>query len=405
MVGRGLAGVRVSFGAAVATRSFAETRIKPMDVGSDLQTFGFGELVRGWLERIHGKEITYPLGYMAGLDGARGLLTLGVLLAHTRMALFSGAMVYMDVFFTMSGFLITSLLVKDFQKRGRISLKNFYLRRFMRLYPALTAMVVVFLALSWFLSDRFDILLTEALVTWFYLMDYGRALGQIPVYYTGHTWSLAVEEQFYLLWPLVFIGLLRFSGLSARTACVIFAVALLFWGWRIWLTYNGASIDHLYNAFDTRADALLIGCALAVLLKVIDIADHPLIWRSCAFAMMPLALGLVAAGFTMDPNYRWYYYVSPLFGAFPAVIAIIGLLHPKRNLMHAIQEHPIPVFIGRICYGLYIWHFPIFTWIEGWARHYRYGMILLIGWPLTFAVATLSFYLIERPFMRARPGL
>ena len=342
---------------------------------------------------------------MAGLDGARGLLTLGVLLAHTRMALFSGAMVYMDVFFTMSGFLITSLLIKDFQKRGRISLKNFYLRRFMRLYPALTAMVVVFIALSWFLSDRFDILLTEALVSWFYLMDYGWALEQIPVYYTGHTWSLAVEEQFYLLWPLVFIGLLRLSGLTVRTACVIFAMALLFWGWRFWLTYNGASIAHLYNAFDTRADALLIGCALAVLLKVIDIADHPLISRFCALAMLPIALGLLAAGFTMDPNYRWYYYVSPLFGAFPAVIAIIGSLHPDRNLMHMIQEHPVPVFIGRICYGLYIWHFPIFTWIEGWAGQYRYGMILLIGWPLTFAVATLSFYLIERPFMRARPGV
>jgi len=74
-------------------------------------------------------------------------------------------------------------------------------------------------------------------------------------------------------------------------------------------------------------------------------------------------------------------------------------------LMHKIQEHPVPVFIGRICYGLYIWHFPIFTWIEGWAGQYRYGMILLIGWPLTFAVATTSFYLIERPFMRARPGM
>lgn len=369
------------------------------------QAGSFGGWVRGLPERIRGKEIAYPLGYMASLDGARGLLTLGVLLAHTRMALFSGAMVYMDVFFTMSGFLITSLLIKDFQKRGRISLKNFYLRRFMRLYPALTAMVVVFLALSWIFSDRFEVLLTEAMLSWFYLMDYWWALGQPPVYYTGHTWSLAVEEQFYLLWPLVFIGLLRLGGLTVRTASIIFVMALLFWGWRIWLTYSGAGIDHLYGAFDTRADALLIGCALAVLLKAIDIADHPLAWRLCALAMLPIALGLLAAGFTMDHNYRWYYYVSPLFGALPAAIAIVGSLHPDRNLMHMIQEHPVPVFIGRICYGLYIWHFLIFTWIVGWAGEYRYGMVLLIGWPLTFAIATLSFYLIERPFMRARPGV
>jgi peptidoglycan/LPS O-acetylase OafA/YrhL len=376
-----------------------------MSVDRISQTGRFDGWFRELAGRIRGKEIAYPLGYMASLDGARGLLTLGVLLAHTRMALFSGAMVYMDVFFTMSGFLITSLLIKDFQKRGRISLKNFYLRRIMRLYPALTAMVIAFIALSFFLSDRFDILLTEALVSWFYLMDYWWALGQTPVYYTGHTWSLAVEEQFYLLWPLVFIVLLRVSGLTVRTAGITFALALLFWAWRIWLTYDGASIRHLYNAFDTRADALLIGCGLAVLLKTIDIADYPRIWRACALSMLPVALALLAAGFTMDHNYRWYYYVSPLFGAFPAVIAIVGLLHPNRTLMHMIQEHPVPVFIGRICYGLYIWHFPIFTWIVGWAHEYRYATVFVIGWPLTFAAATLSFYLIERPFMRARPGV
>jgi len=152
----------ICFGIAVATDPFAETRSRSISVEGKLQPFDAKDSVRGWLERIRGKEITYPLGYMAGLDGARGLLTLGVLLAHTRMALFSGAMVYMDVFFTMSGFLITSLLVKDFQKRGHISLKNFYLRRFMRLYPALTVMVVVFIALSWFLSDRFETLRAES---------------------------------------------------------------------------------------------------------------------------------------------------------------------------------------------------------------------------------------------------
>jgi peptidoglycan/LPS O-acetylase OafA/YrhL len=236
-------------------------------------------------------------------------------------------------------------------------------------------------------------------------MDYWWALGQPPVHYTGHTWSLAVEEQFYLLWPLVFIGLLRLGGVTVGTVAVILAIALLFWIWRIWLTWNGASIEHLYGAFDTRADALLIGCALAVLLKAIDIADHPHVWRLCSLAMLPIALGLLAAGFTMDHTYRWYYYVSPLFGALPAAIAIVGSLHPDRNVMHRIQEHPVPVFIGRICYGLYIWHFLIFTWIVSWAGEYRYGMVLLVGWPLTFAIATLSFYLIERPFMRARPGV
>ena len=375
-----------------------------MSVDRILQTGGYGRWARGLLERIRGKEIAYPLGYMASLDGARGLLTLGVLLAHTRMALFSGAMVYMDVFFTMSGFLITSLLIKDFQKRGRISLKNFYLRRFMRLYPALTAMVVVFLALSWIFSDRFEVLLTEALVSWFISWTIGGRWGSPGLLYRAHlvaggrgTVLSALAPGFHRPAPSRRADRQdRICHLPDRPAVLGLAV-----------------LAHLHRrrhrsplrCFRHARRRAAVGCALAVLLKAIDIADHPLAWRLCALAMLPIALGLLAAGFTMDHNYRWYYYVSPLFGALPAAIAIVGSLHPDRNIMHMIQEHPVPVFIGRICYGLYIWHFPIFTWIVGWAGEYRYGMVLLIGWPLTFAVATLSFYLIERPFMRARPGV
>jgi peptidoglycan/LPS O-acetylase OafA/YrhL len=107
----------------------------------------------------------------------------------------------------------------------------------------------------------------------------------------------------------------------------------------------------------------------------------------------------------MDLRYRWYYYASPLFGALPAIILIIGLRHPDRTIMHRLYEHPVPVFIGRICYGLYIWHFPIFVWVGSLAPDHRTNMVLLVGWPLSFLVATLSFYLVERPFMRARPGV
>jgi peptidoglycan/LPS O-acetylase OafA/YrhL len=136
---------------------------------------------RQFAARLSGKSVTYPLGYMAALDGARGFLTLGVLLAHTRMALFEGAMAYMDVFFTMSGYLITSLLIKDYEKRGKISLKNFYVRRFMRLYPALTAMILCLIAASLLFSPNFRDRLYEALVSWFYLMDYAWLFMTTPV--------------------------------------------------------------------------------------------------------------------------------------------------------------------------------------------------------------------------------
>ena len=238
----------------------------------------------------------YPLGYMAALDGARGLMTLGVLLAHTRMALFQGAMVYMDIFFAMSGYLITSLLIADYEKRGSISLKKFYVRRLLRLYPALATMIIAFVVICWGYSTDFHARLTEAAVTFFYLMDYWRPFVGTGVKYLGHTWSLAVEEQFYLLWPLIFIVLLRIWGLPAKTATVILGLAAMFWSWRIWLAASGAGIPRLYDCLDTRADALLIGCALAVSLKVIDLAAYPKFAAFCARALLPLA----AAGLAWD---------------------------------------------------------------------------------------------------------
>jgi peptidoglycan/LPS O-acetylase OafA/YrhL len=195
---------------------------------------------------------------------------------------------------------------------------------------------------------------------------------------------------------------LRIFGLSLRTSAVTFGIAAAFWLWRIWLTANGANIVRIYDGLDTRADSLLIGCGLAVAMKAIDLKTCPQLANFCAAALVPLAAAGLALGFVISWQMRWYYYCSPLFGAIPGAIVIIGLLQSRRTIMHRIYEHPIPVFCGRICYGLYIWHFPIFAWVGTWATP-RYLMTFLIGWPLAFAAATASYYLIERRFMRVRP--
>ena len=356
------------------------------------------DLFHDWLK----PRTAYPLGYVPALDGSRGLMTLGVLTAHTRMALFGGAMVYMDVFFAMSGYLITSLLIAEQRKHGSISLEKFYVRRLQRLYPALIAMLVVLVAASVALSSELRLRLTEAAVTFVYLSDYWRAFGGPGVYYTGHTWSLAVEEQFYLLWPLAFIFLTRRYGVSRAAAFVVFATAAAFALWRVWLTYDGASIARLYNSFDTRADALLGGCGLALLLDRVDLAAHPRASAILAGSLAPIAAFMVVLGFTADSNLRWYYYISPLFGTVPALIGIAGFVQPQRTFMHAVYELPAVVFCGRICYGLYIWHYPVFTVIAD-NLPYRYVSTLLIGWPITFALAIASYHLIERHFMRTRP--
>jgi peptidoglycan/LPS O-acetylase OafA/YrhL len=360
-----------------------------------------------WLPAFVGrsaKSPTYPLGYMAALDGVRGLMTFGVLAAHTRMALFPGALIFMDVFFTMSGYLITSLLIEEYRRHGRIGLGKFYLRRFKRLYPALAAMIAALVVASVLFSTELRWRLTEASVAFFYLTDYWRALELPGVHYTGHIWSLAVEEQFYLIWPLCFIVLLGRFGLSAKIAAIAFAGAACFSAWRIWLTATGTGVPYLYNAFDMRADSLLIGCGLAVVLARVDFAKLPRLSTLLSYSLPVLTLAMLAAGFSINWEMRWYYYVSPLFGALPATIFIFAIVQHKCTVMQAVFEHPVPVFCGRICYGLYIWHYPIFLWITDWApTQYRYITIFLAGWPLTFAMATASYYLLERHFMRTRP--
>ena len=343
----------------------------------------------------------YPIGYIASFDGARGLMTLGVLLAHTRPALFPGAIVYMDVFFVMSGYLITSLLIAERDRRGAIDLGKFYVRRLRRLYPALIAMILMVVAIGMAVSAAHDPRFTEAAVNLAYLMDYWRAFGGSGIHYTGHTWSLAVEEQFYLLWPLAFMGLVRWHGVSRRTVIIVFAAAFGFALWRASLTYAGASGDRLYNSFDTRADALLVGCATAMLLRLVDVSCYPRLRAFLSRALPWIFLYLVVLGFFEINENLSYYYVSPLFGIMPAMIALPAMAHGRRAFMHALLEHPVPVFCGRICYGLYIWHYPVFVLIAENLQP-RYICTFLVGWPITFALAIASYYLIERHFMRTR---
>jgi peptidoglycan/LPS O-acetylase OafA/YrhL len=343
----------------------------------------------------------YPLGYSPGLDGVRGIMTLGVLCGHTRYLLMPGVIVLMDSFFAMSGYLITSLLINDYEKHGRINFRKFYTRRVMRLFPALVTMLSCLLIVALLFSSQFTMRLIDAAVSFFYISNYWRAFDGPGLWYTAHTWSLSVEEQFYLLWPLTFLLLVRRLGLSWASVCVILGTALGFAAWRGWLTYHGASVPRLYNPFDTRADALLIGCALAIAMKLIDMSKYPRLSKALAWSLLPLSLYSLYWAFTVTDHTRWYYYVSPLCGAIPAAIFTAGLLQPHRTFMHALYEHPVPVFIGRICYGLYIWHYPVFSLMR--ENGFSYLAIFLTGWPIAFALAIASYYLIERHFMRVRP--
>ena len=340
----------------------------------------------------------YPLGYHAGLDGLRGTMTLGVLAAHLRESWCPGAFVYMDTFFLMSAYLITALLLKGWKREGSIDFGRFYLRRVLRLFPAAYAMILAFclFAVPW-LGDT-EGHLKGAAVAALYISNWTRAF-EIPMpQFLGHTWSLSIEEQYYLLWPLLLAGLLKALGLRLRAVLVVFAVAIAFSFWRSWLAFEGASIDRLFNGTDTRADALLLGCALGMVLALPKVRENAALQAFCRRAALPCVVLLLIAGYALHWQMREMYAGGSVLFMFVSALLVAALVLPQRTIAHHVFELPPLVFLGRICYGLYLWHFPIYNVLRFGFELPLWGVAGL-GVPLTFAAAILSYRYIERPFL------
>lgn len=168
-----------------------------------------------------------------------------------------GGYLGVDVFFVLRGFLITTLIVEEFDRAGSVSLKNFYIRRILRLAPALIALLTVYCIVSLVtLSEnlaRKNYL--EALITAAYLSNWARAFSIHPPDFLGHTWSLSIEEQFYMLWPILLLGLLRWIRRRSHVVLIAVALALVAGIERVLLAMAGATSERLYNGLDTRADA------------------------------------------------------------------------------------------------------------------------------------------------------
>lgn len=262
----------------------------------------------------------FPLGYSASLDGARGLMTITVIAAHLDPDWYPGAIIFMDTFFIISGYLITSLLLKDWFELGRIRFARFYLRRIYRLYPALVLMLAAYLIVAALFLRPFEPALRAVGAALFYMMNWARAFDWDISTHLGHAWSLSIEEQFHVCWPPLCLLPLR----------------LLF----------GFHANH----FDRE----------------------------------------------------WYLWQSSLCVGLSTVL-VACLAARKDTLAHRLYEWAPAVFLGRICYGLYLWHYPILALMETrW--NLPLEIRLLVGVPAALALATLSYKFVELPLMRLRPG-
>ncbi|MCS6912871.1 MAG: acyltransferase [Myxococcales bacterium] len=339
----------------------------------------------------------FRLGHQPALDGLRGLAAGVVLLGHARLPFLPGGYLGVDLFFVLSGFLITTLLLQEQAQTGRICLLRFYGRRALRLLPALCAVVGVSLLYGGLgpAAVAREMAL-DAAGSLLYVENWLRALTAHQGPLLGHTWSLAIEEQFYLTWPLLVGSRRGIAPLVAFALLGALASALL----RAALFAGPATVPRLYHGTDTRADALLTGCALGLAWATPAVrahlrAAHRLI--AAAAWVATGVLGAVLLGVRADDAWLYRGGLS-LLALCAAALLLCALVAPPRLLLW-----PPLRWLGRISYGLYLWHYPTFQvfWLHGWLTPAG----RLAAATLSVAAAALSYYGLERPFLALKAAL
>ncbi|ELT45923.1 acyltransferase 3 [Arthrobacter nitrophenolicus] len=344
------------------------------------------------------------------MDGLRTIAVAGVFFFHTATEQMPGGFIGVDVFFTLSGFVITLLIMKEWQATGGLRLGVFYAKRLARLWPALLALCAVILTVGFVFPDsgwggQAEFVLPAA----GYVMNlahFGMFGNSITGETLGPTWTLAVEEQFYLVWPLLLLVMLRFWRVRT-VAWATAGLAAAFLLERFVLVMAGAPLGRLYNGPDTRADELLIGCALALLLTCIRPGSraHGSLQAVSRRAALPAALILLAALFLLEEPHTPGLWFSAFWTLGPTVLSLLtavllgALVLQPAGSMSRFLSHPWLAGPGRdLSYGMYLWHIPVYLLLMPLVQDLPLRITLSAALTVLFAWA--SFRLVERPLRR-----
>lgn len=316
------------------------------------------------------------------LDGLRGVAILLVFAFHLPFKTFLAGSYGVVLFFVISGFLITTILLREVDANGRVDFGGFYTRRAQRLLPALGLVIIGHLILQITVLGQPGEWWGRTWPVLAYVANYAAMAGNNLVH-MSHTWSLAIEEHFYLVWPAILVAIP--SRWRWRTTA---ALASAFLAWRLGLLWAGASDLRVYFGTDTNAYAPLIGCALAV-------AHHEGRLRKAGKNVAALATAclLAAASMPLDFHDRRLMWGAPAFALLSAV-AIYGAVTAPAPLL----ELPLIRWFGKISYGLYLWHYMLISlpW-ERWPIPPALGMV---GLPILIAWASWTY--VEEPILHRR---
>jgi peptidoglycan/LPS O-acetylase OafA/YrhL len=366
-----------------------------------------------------GSEQAPRLGYQPALDGLRAAAVLAVMLFHAEVGWAVGGFLGVDAFFVLSGFLITSLLLAEWMRnrprprgRGHIDLVDFYRRRLRRLLPALLLMLLGVAAYGAFVAKSSDIssLRDDAFAALVYVGNWHQ-MSAPQGYFAQfaspsplqHTWSLAVEEQWYLIWPLVIVALLHFRMRLTTFLRVVVLLAISSSVLMALLYNSGHGTSRVYYGTDTRAQELLVGSALAVMFTQWGYLKSRWARMTSHVAAGLAVVVLVVAWGSIDGSTAWLYRGGFLLLAVCVALVVLSVIQPDRTpLRWALSLRPV-CWIGAISYGLYLWHWPVYVWLTSARTGVSDPTVLLaIRFAVTFAIATASYYLVEMPIRQQR---
>ena len=335
------------------------------------------------------------LPYVPALDGIRAIAIILVFLFHTANV--RGGWVGVDVFFTLSGYLITLILTTEYEANGSIHLGKFFFRRACRLLPAAVVFIGFAVALSFCLNDQRHETNIDAIAALLYLEDFRYAFSYVAGTNLAHLWSLSVEEQFYLVWPfLLILSLSLFGRIGSFYTAIIGIIIVISWRFLLVSEIHSPPYYRIYFSFDTRIDELLIGSALALwgpqrAQAIIGPFRH--LW--------PIVIAFfIVIVIKVNSGRHWETVESyPLIGAAAACLIVVATGEEKNILSRFLTLAPL-VALGRISYGFYLWHYLIIHEVSmgGFTKLY----VTFFAFALTLVVSIGSYSLIERPLQRFR---
>lgn len=321
------------------------------------------------------------------LDGLRAIAAILVVAFHCGVPLAPGGMIGVDIFFVLSGYLVTSILRRELHAVGQIRIWTFYSRRILRLCPPLFLFLGIYVLVGQLLFSDVDVR-SGALIAGFYVTDYSMAIWKTPIE-LSHTWSLSVEQHFYMLWPLAIMATRKMS--DATFARFLVAGFVLSTGWRMMDVLIWHDWAWTYYRFDTRLSGLLLGSALAGIKLNLTGRQAAALGRMSAYVLLfAVAVLRVRTEFSLV----W----GGLMVDLGAAGLILSLVSGHVTPLSRILSNPVLVYLGAISYSIYLWHYPIALALRDELNSIAAFAIVI---AIAIAIAAASDRLLERPLRMA----